>query len=111
MRIMKYWGTAALGVALSAIGAACWADDMIPSDHWDFSTFTEGDSQYSIAAIMATSKDSIINVICDPGGVYVSIDPMKSLPKVVEDRGLSLAFDGGTPIVQHWKSGTLTGGG
>jgi hypothetical protein len=35
----------------------------------------------------------------------------RSLPKVVENRGLSLAFDGGAPIVQHWKTGTLTGGG
>lgn len=100
---------AALQAAIFATCAA--ADEMIPSDHWAFDSFTESGQTYSTAAVMATSRDNVLEVVCDSGGVYISIAPRKPLTKAVADRGLTLAFDGGAPIAQHWKTGTLTGGG
>jgi hypothetical protein len=82
-------------------------DGMVPSDHWDYSP--PDANHISIAAVMASTKDDIMNVICDPHGAYVSIDPQRPLPSAVDARGLTLAFDGGSPVVQHWKSGTLKG--
>lgn len=83
---------------------------MIPNDHWTLSTFDQ-DGQYSIASVMASTNDDLLNVTCDPTDIYVSINPKRSLPAVVANRGLALAFDGGAPIAQHWKTGTLTGSG
>jgi hypothetical protein len=114
----RWRGTVAAVLVLACAGCAQQtgssgttdANGMIPSDHWTFSTF-ENKGKFSIAAIMASNKDGVINVICDPGGMYVSIDPKQPLPSVVGHRGLTLAFDGAPPVAQHWKTGTLKGNG